>query len=633
MDEAIKPAGQAIRRLTTVVAADICGYSRLAEADEAAAVKTVELVFAVFEKVVTARRGRIFYRAGDGFLAEFPSAADGVLAAIEFTEDVKSRDTLAPNSLPAKVRVGVHVGDVTEQPGGDLLGHGVNVAARLQSEAPPGGVLVSLHTVNLVRGKIEAQFHRRGPLSLKNIDEPVVAFDVVKRSSGVSTLSRMLRPFLRIRPATFGIAVLGVLVLVINLALLDGMFRGGSFSLGPSERETDAVADYSKLVSAPNPETSYSSYFDSLYIYRILHDLSQSGHAADQAILNLLERGSIEKAISELNKTLGTKNLTKEDRLRILHQIGVISYGADYEAAISAYNRILEIDPNDVWAHIRLGYIYSLTTEVEKSDRHYRQALEIGTADKRLELELRENVGFNYYLNGDRVSAIETLGEVVREAGAINAGDLEVRARASLGMAYMRQAEAFAREGPEEESLSSMLNAKTHLLSVYYDKHDDTKFAIQRARAGTALGDIARHEGDLTQAIRYYETAYEIETKTKRMHTVADALIGLGKSWVARYDAFVAKGDEREAETALATAKSDFEEALEISRREFLLNYHFRSLLGLAQVAARLGDNKGRCARVSEAEDLFRANNKSYNEINPEDRGIIEILGCDFSLL
>ena len=138
------------RRLTTVMAADICGYSRLAEANESAAIKTVEIIFAAFDSIVSAHHGRVFNRAGDGFLAEFPSAADGARAAMAFVNDIKSRDTISPNAPNAKVRVGLHVGDVADQPNGDLLGHGVNIAARLQSEAAPNGILVSLHAVNLV---------------------------------------------------------------------------------------------------------------------------------------------------------------------------------------------------------------------------------------------------------------------------------------------------------------------------------------------------------------------------------------------------------------------------------------------------------------------------------------------------
>lgn len=207
------------RRLTTVVAADICGYSRLAEIDDDAAIRTVNFVRAAFERVVARRRGRLFHAAGDGFLAEFPSAGDGVLAALEFVADMKARDKLSPINPGAQVRAGVHAGDVIEQPDGDLLGHGVNIAARLQAEAEPNGVLVSLAAVNLVRDSVGAQFSRRGPLALRNIDEPVVAFDA--RPGKSESNWRRLSSRLRTARPLHAILVFGALAAIYTATNLD----------------------------------------------------------------------------------------------------------------------------------------------------------------------------------------------------------------------------------------------------------------------------------------------------------------------------------------------------------------------------------------------------------------------------
>src|ERR1043165_6087909 len=120
------------RRLTTIVALDVAGYSARTEADEARSAGEVAALRAVIDEIGGRRGGRVFNTAGDGFMLEFGSS----LAAVE------PAFALAERCEP-KVRIGVHLGDVVVQPNGDLLGHGVNVAARLMARSEPGSALVS----------------------------------------------------------------------------------------------------------------------------------------------------------------------------------------------------------------------------------------------------------------------------------------------------------------------------------------------------------------------------------------------------------------------------------------------------------------------------------------------------------
>lgn len=121
------------RKLTTIMAVDVAGYSRAAEADEAAAVRTVRRARAAIEAIVGPLGGRIFSTAGDGFMIELPNASAGVEAATQL---------IAAPDAPA-VRIGLHVGEAIAAENGDLLGHGVNVAARLQQMAEPGSALIT----------------------------------------------------------------------------------------------------------------------------------------------------------------------------------------------------------------------------------------------------------------------------------------------------------------------------------------------------------------------------------------------------------------------------------------------------------------------------------------------------------
>jgi adenylate cyclase len=155
------------RKLATIVALDVAGYSARAEADEARATGEVAALRGVIEAVAVARGGRIFNSAGDGFMLEFSSSLDAVEAAEE----------LAQQSEP-KVRIGVHLGDVMMQPNGDILGHGVNVAARLMAQAAPGSFLVSADVRRALRGSFGEKLVTRGMFKLDKMNETIEVFAI-----------------------------------------------------------------------------------------------------------------------------------------------------------------------------------------------------------------------------------------------------------------------------------------------------------------------------------------------------------------------------------------------------------------------------------------------------------------------
>lgn len=159
------------RRLAAIVVADVVGYSGLMEADEAATLANVrELRFGIIEPAATRHKGRIFKVLGDGFLIEFGSAMDAVKAALEI-----QRATLAVEDLGDRrllLRIGVNLGDVIDD-GSDLLGDGVNVAARLQTAAAPGGICISADVHGEIAGSIDERFFDAGQCHLKNLIRPV----------------------------------------------------------------------------------------------------------------------------------------------------------------------------------------------------------------------------------------------------------------------------------------------------------------------------------------------------------------------------------------------------------------------------------------------------------------------------
>jgi len=153
------------RRLTTIVALDVAGYSARTAKDEDASTGEIAVLRDRVDASCQRHGGRLFNSAGDGFMLEFPTVSGALAAAEELAR-----------STPPTVRVGVHLGEVRVLANGDLLGHGVNVAARLQALAPPGGVLVSADVRRAIRGGFAARLADRGEVRLEKMDETLQVY-------------------------------------------------------------------------------------------------------------------------------------------------------------------------------------------------------------------------------------------------------------------------------------------------------------------------------------------------------------------------------------------------------------------------------------------------------------------------
>jgi adenylate cyclase len=166
------------RRLAAILAADVAGYSRLMSADEEGTHRRlVTHRHEVLEPKIREHRGRIVKNTGDGALVEFASVVDAVRCALEVQRAMVARNAKVPEKQRIEFRMGVNLGDVIVAPD-DIYGHGVNLAARLESLAPPGGICISADTWRHVRGAIAAEFVDLGEQRLKNIADPAHVFAV-----------------------------------------------------------------------------------------------------------------------------------------------------------------------------------------------------------------------------------------------------------------------------------------------------------------------------------------------------------------------------------------------------------------------------------------------------------------------
>src|SRR6516165_7063130 len=168
------------RKIAAIFAADIAGYSRLVAEDEEETLRRLTAYRAVIEDFITKAGGRVFNTAGDAVLAEFPSAVEAVRCAIDVQESLRTRNLAYPASRQMHFRIGITIGDVVERDG-DLLGDGVNIAARLEGLAQPGGLCISSSVYEQVANKLSVQFADIGEQEVKNIPNPVHAFKIEMR--------------------------------------------------------------------------------------------------------------------------------------------------------------------------------------------------------------------------------------------------------------------------------------------------------------------------------------------------------------------------------------------------------------------------------------------------------------------
>src|SRR6516225_9265856 len=173
------------RRLAAILAGDVAGYSRMMGADEEGTLLRLNTHRREFlEPKIADNRGRIVKRTGDGVLIEFASAVDATRCAVEIQRGMVERNASVPEEKRIELRIGIHIGDVIIEDG-DIFGDGVNIAARLESIAQPGGVCISEDAYRQVRGKLDAKFQDVGEQSLKNITQPIRVYRL--QPSGTAT--------------------------------------------------------------------------------------------------------------------------------------------------------------------------------------------------------------------------------------------------------------------------------------------------------------------------------------------------------------------------------------------------------------------------------------------------------------
>src|ERR1700723_2881117 len=167
------------RKIAAILAADVVGFSRMASADEDSTLARLRTLRSeLIDPTVASQNGRVFKRTGDGALVEFRSVVEAVRCAITVQNEMIERNVGVPADQRIDFRIGIHLGDVVEESDGDLMGDGVNIAARLEGVAAPGGICLSEDAYRQVSGRLDMEVTDLGPTQLKNIKRSIRVYSL-----------------------------------------------------------------------------------------------------------------------------------------------------------------------------------------------------------------------------------------------------------------------------------------------------------------------------------------------------------------------------------------------------------------------------------------------------------------------
>src|SRR5271166_605319 len=215
------------RKIAAILVADIVGYSRLAGTDEDRTLSRLRgLRGDLIDPAIDAHHGRIVKRTGDGILIEFRSVVDAVRCAIEVQNGLVERNAGLPPERRIEYRVGIHLGDVVEESDGDLMGDGINIAARLEGVATPGAICLSEQAYWQVKSRLDLKVSDLGPVQLKNIAEPVHVYSLEVGKGAEAKPAKPAEPVTPAAPAPqkrrFGVAPLAAALAALLVVIAGG---------------------------------------------------------------------------------------------------------------------------------------------------------------------------------------------------------------------------------------------------------------------------------------------------------------------------------------------------------------------------------------------------------------------------
>jgi len=340
------------RKLTTILCADAVGYARLMHDDEEGTYRNLQTCRQSIDQLILEHQGRIFGTAGDSVMAEFNSPVEAVRCALEIQRSIAALGEALPDDHRMRFRIGINLGDVIVQ-GGDLIGDGVNVAARLETLSEPGGLCLSASVFEQVKAKLALDYEDIGEQSIKNMVEPVRVFRARDQPPPVRLpLAHKFRPARRRWVAGIGclalVLAVAYFVLGNRVAPLQPEQSGKTAQLLSLERTSIAVLPFVNQTGDPTQDYfSYGITDDIIAALGRFQDLSVISHQA------VLQYSGKPIRPGELNRDLRVRyqvegNVLKEgDRIRVMAQLsdaltGVQLWSQRYDAELKNVFAVLD---------------------------------------------------------------------------------------------------------------------------------------------------------------------------------------------------------------------------------------------------------------------------------------------------
>jgi class 3 adenylate cyclase/Tfp pilus assembly protein PilF len=454
------------RRLATILAADVFGYSRLMAENEEYTLRTLKAYRGIIDHLISRHEGRIFGAAGDSFLAEFQSAVEAVRCAIAIQEELRVRNAQVDETHRMEFRIGLNVGDVLVD-GDNLYGDGVNIAARLESIAAPGEICISGSVFTLVKNKLSYDFEDMGPQSVKNIPEPVSAFRLTRARA--APVAKTRKPF---------VAASMMAILVVLIAGIAGwVFRTSLRTEAPGARPAAPVVD--EFAAAKAEQDRQAKAAQDAEAKRQADEAEQQRLAAIKAEQDRQAKAAQDRVDAENAYNSGTGYLQK----------------GDYDRAIADYNESIRLNPNNYLVYANRGSAYLRKGRAGGCDPCNDQA--IADYNEAIRLNPNNSTAFSsralaYLRKGNYDHAIADSNEAIR----LNPNNY---------LAFRNRGSAYLRKGNNDQSIADSSEA--------IRLNPDNSFAFaddafnNRARAYMNKGDYGRAIADYDEAIQLNPTA------------------------------------------------------------------------------------------------------------------------------
>ena len=311
------------RKLAAILAADVVGYSKLAGADEERTLARLRALRSdLIDPTIAVHHGRVVKRTGDGSLIEFRSVVDAVRCAIEVQNGMVERNAGLPPERRIEFRVGIHLGDVVEESDGDLMGDGVNIAARLEGIAKPGAICLSEQAYWQVKGRLDLAVSDLGPTELKNIVEPVRVYSLQVGVPAQAKLPTETKPAEPKKRSTLALLAAGIVALIV--------VAGGAWYFLGANRTGPVEAAHLSIVVLPFTNLSgdpSQDYFADGIAENLTTDLSRIRNSFVIARNTAFTFKGKNIPIKEISKELGVRYVLEgsvhrdQNRLRVNAQL------------------------------------------------------------------------------------------------------------------------------------------------------------------------------------------------------------------------------------------------------------------------------------------------------------------------